>query len=140
MGVIGISVGSLWGSYGATMGQPWAAVGHLWGSYGAPMGQPWGSYGAAVGLSRPPRPAEDAFPYEEQFQAQLGALRRTHTYRVFTAVGRRADAPPLGTRGTAPHTSVELWCSNDYLGLSRHPAVLRAARWGCDAQVWGWDT
>ena len=104
------------------------------------MGYLWGSYGAAVGLSRPPRPAEDAFPYEEQFQAQLGALRRTHTYRVFTAVGRRADAPPLGTRGTAPHTSVELWCSNDYLGLSRHPAVLRAARWGCDPQVWGWDT
>lgn len=80
---------------------------------------------------------EDAFPYEEQFQAQLGALRRTHTYRVFTAVGRRADSPPLGTRGTAPHTSVELWCSNDYLGLSRHPAVLRAARAALDAHGLG---
>lgn len=70
---------------------------------------------------------EDAFPYEEVFGARLAGLRRTHTYRVFTAVARRADAPPLGIAGS-PRRPLQLWCSNDYLGMSRHPAVLRAAR------------
>ncbi|GAB0202322.1 5-aminolevulinate synthase, erythroid-specific, mitochondrial-like [Grus japonensis] len=70
---------------------------------------------------------EDAFPYEAVFGGRLAGLRRTHTYRVFTAVGRRADAPPLGIFGDPPRP-LQLWCSNDYLGMSRHPQVLRAAR------------
>ncbi|KAM8793670.1 5-aminolevulinate synthase, erythroid-specific, mitochondrial-like [Eudromia elegans] len=70
---------------------------------------------------------EDAFPYEAVLGARLAALRRSHCYRVFTALSRAARAPPLAAappRG-AP---VQVWCSNDYLGLSRHPEVLRAAR------------
>ncbi|XP_030330184.1 LOW QUALITY PROTEIN: 5-aminolevulinate synthase, erythroid-specific, mitochondrial-like [Strigops habroptila] len=70
---------------------------------------------------------EGAFPYAALLEARLAALRRTHSYRVFTAVRRRADAPPLGLSG-APPRALQVWCSNDYLGLSRHPAVLRAAR------------
>ncbi|XP_068780311.1 LOW QUALITY PROTEIN: 5-aminolevulinate synthase, erythroid-specific, mitochondrial-like [Struthio camelus] len=69
---------------------------------------------------------EDAFPYEAVLGARLAALRRTHTYRVFTAVARRADAPPWPP--PAPPPARQVWCSNDYLGMSRHPAVLRAAR------------
>ncbi|XP_064359512.1 5-aminolevulinate synthase, erythroid-specific, mitochondrial-like [Dromaius novaehollandiae] len=70
---------------------------------------------------------EDAFPYEAALGARLAGLRRSHTYRVFTALARRAAAPPLAAAGPR-RRPVQVWCSNDYLGMSRHPAVLRAAR------------
>ncbi|XP_033927612.1 5-aminolevulinate synthase, erythroid-specific, mitochondrial-like isoform X1 [Melopsittacus undulatus] len=80
----------------------------------------------------PERALEDnlpdgAFPYTALLESRLAALRSTHAYRVFTAVRRRAEAPPLALGG-APQRPLQLWCSNDYLGMSRHPAVLRAAR------------
>lgn len=70
---------------------------------------------------------EDAFPYEAVFGGRLAGLRRSHTYREFTAVGRRAQHPPTAFLGSPPRL-IQLWCSNDYLGMSRHPEVLRAAR------------
>ncbi|XP_015471609.1 5-aminolevulinate synthase, erythroid-specific, mitochondrial-like, partial [Parus major] len=70
---------------------------------------------------------EDAFPYEAVFGGRLAGLRRSHTYREFTAVGRRAQHPPTAFVGSPPRL-IQLWCSNDYLGMSRHPEVLRAAR------------
>ncbi|XP_058678368.1 5-aminolevulinate synthase, erythroid-specific, mitochondrial-like [Ammospiza caudacuta] len=70
---------------------------------------------------------EDAFPYEALLGARLAGLRRSHTYREFTALARRARDPPNALLGTPPRL-VQLWCSNDYLGMSRHPEVLRAAR------------
>ncbi|XP_066426346.1 5-aminolevulinate synthase, erythroid-specific, mitochondrial-like [Molothrus aeneus] len=70
---------------------------------------------------------EDAFPYEALLGARLAGLRRSHTYREFTALARRARDPPSALLGTPPRL-VQLWCSNDYLGMSRHPEVLRAAR------------
>ncbi|CAN8178677.1 unnamed protein product [Coccothraustes coccothraustes] len=77
----------------------------------------------------PPRPhPEDAFPYEALLGARLAGLRRSHTYREFAALARRARDPPSALLGTPPRL-VQLWCSNDYLGMSRHPEVLRAARW-----------
>ncbi|XP_071657362.1 5-aminolevulinate synthase, erythroid-specific, mitochondrial-like [Patagioenas fasciata] len=79
---------------------------------------------------------EDAFPYAAVFRGRLGGLRRTHSYREFTAVGRRADRPPLGLLGRPPR-ALQLWCSNDYLGMSRHPHVLRAARLALSAHGLG---
>ncbi|XP_041263101.1 5-aminolevulinate synthase, erythroid-specific, mitochondrial-like, partial [Onychostruthus taczanowskii] len=75
----------------------------------------------------PCAPPEDAFPYEAVLGARLAGLRRSHTYREFTALARRARDPPSALLGTPPRL-VQLWCSNDYLGMSRHPEVLRAAR------------
>ncbi|XP_056371415.1 5-aminolevulinate synthase, erythroid-specific, mitochondrial-like [Oenanthe melanoleuca] len=84
---------------------------------------------------------DDAFPYEAVFGARLAGLRRSHTYREFTALARRAGDPPTAILGTPPSLGsppsavlgspprlVQVWCSNDYLGMSRHPEVLRAAR------------
>ncbi|XP_041345268.1 5-aminolevulinate synthase, erythroid-specific, mitochondrial-like, partial [Pyrgilauda ruficollis] len=85
--------------------------------------------GAVLGLPPDPcAPPEDAFPYEAVLGARLAGLRRSHTYREFTALARRARDPPSALLGTPPRL-VQLWCSNDYLGMSRHPEVLRAARW-----------
>ncbi|XP_027563885.1 5-aminolevulinate synthase, erythroid-specific, mitochondrial-like, partial [Neopelma chrysocephalum] len=101
--------------------------GDLWlfGGFRGGSGVPWPPRGAPLTLFCPP--SEDAFPYEAVFGGRLAGLRRSHTYREFTAVGRRARDPPTALLGTPPRL-VQLWCSNDYLGMSRHPEVLRAAR------------
>lgn len=70
-------------------------------------------------------PGPGAFSYDAFLEGRLEAKRRDHTYRIFKTVTRRADAFPLA-QGAAG-TEVSVWCSNDYLGMSRHPRVLQAA-------------
>jgi len=65
--------------------------------------------------------------YESFFRGQLDGLRREGNYRVFADLQRHAGAFPRAThyreRNRAP---VTVWCSNDYLGMGQHPAVLAA--------------
>lgn len=56
---------------------------------------------------------------------------KDHTYRVFKTVNRSAEAFPFAQDYSVSgrNTSqVSVWCSNDYLGMSRHPRVLGAIR------------
>ncbi|XP_067408272.1 5-aminolevulinate synthase, erythroid-specific, mitochondrial isoform X2 [Emydura macquarii macquarii] len=70
-------------------------------------------------------PGSGAFAYDSFLEGRLEAKRRDHTYRVFKTVTRRADAFPFAQEAAGAEVSV--WCSNDYLGMSRHPRVLQAA-------------
>jgi len=57
--------------------------------------------------------------YEDRFRQHLDALHQEGRYRVFADLKRRCGAYPTARE-------VAVWCSNDYLGMSQHPAV-RAA-------------
>jgi 5-aminolevulinate synthase len=65
--------------------------------------------------------------YENFFCKQIDGLRREGNYRVFADLERQAGNFPRAThhkeRGKA---AVTVWCSNDYLGMGQHPAVIAA--------------
>jgi 5-aminolevulinate synthase len=65
--------------------------------------------------------------YENQFRRHLESLHQEGRYRVFADLKRRCGAYPVADHFTETGTrDVTVWCSNDYLGMSQHPAV-RAA-------------
>ena len=65
--------------------------------------------------------------YERAFGNAIAALRHEGRYRVFADLRRVRGAFPAATwhAGEAGRP-ITVWCSNDYLGMGQHPAVLAA--------------
>ncbi|XP_008709898.1 5-aminolevulinate synthase, erythroid-specific, mitochondrial isoform X1 [Ursus americanus] len=71
------------------------------------------------------------FGYDQFFRHKIMEKKQDHTYRVFKTVNRWADAYPFAQHFSEASTAskdVSVWCSNDYLGMSRHPRVLQATK------------
>jgi 5-aminolevulinate synthase len=65
--------------------------------------------------------------YESQFNQALAQLRREGRYRVFADIVRTRGDFPRATQFTdGGERAITVWCSNDYLGMGQHPAVLQA--------------
>src|SRR6186713_105715 len=72
--------------------------------------------------------------FESLFQRQLESLHREGRYRIFTDLKRRRGAFPTASHFAADGSrEVTVWCSNDYLGMGQHPAVLAAMHEAIDA-------
>ncbi len=72
--------------------------------------------------------------YESFFRGELDGLKREGRYRVFIDIERRAGRFPKATlHGRGGTREVTVWCSNDYLGMGQHPAVLAAMHEAIDA-------
>jgi 5-aminolevulinate synthase len=63
--------------------------------------------------------------YEGFFRKRLGALHAEGRYRVFADLERRCGRFPRAFHHRIG-AEVTVWCSNDYLGMGQHPAVLAA--------------
>jgi 5-aminolevulinate synthase len=79
------------------------------------------------------RKAANMIPFNsaEFFREQNRKLKREQRYRVFRRLSRVAGEFPEALwqppgAGQVPQR-VTVWCSNDYLGMSQHPAVLAAS-------------
>jgi 5-aminolevulinate synthase len=65
--------------------------------------------------------------FEAFFAGELDTVRADGRYRVFTDIKRHRGRFPHATRFIDDETqAVTVWCSNDYLGMGQHPAVLDA--------------
>ena len=74
--------------------------------------------------------------YEAFFTDHLGRLRDEGRYRVFAELERIVGAFPrarLHCEGKPPR-DVTVWCSNDYLAMGQHPAVVEAMQAAIGAQ------
>ena len=67
--------------------------------------------------------------YQRFFAERIDSLKREGRYRVFADLERQAGRFPraLCHRGGEVR-EITVWCSNDYLGMGQHPAVLEAMR------------
>ncbi|XP_038668576.1 5-aminolevulinate synthase, nonspecific, mitochondrial-like [Scyliorhinus canicula] len=68
-----------------------------------------------------------AFKYDGFFEKKIDEKKKDHTYRVFKTVNRRADVFPMAddySNSVSVKKEVSVWCSNDYLGMSRHSRVV----------------
>jgi 5-aminolevulinate synthase len=67
------------------------------------------------------------FDYAQAFAGVAAALKAENRYRVFTEIARdRARFPRADWHSAEGTRDVTVWCSNDYLGMGRHPAVVEA--------------
>uniref|UniRef100_A0A3Q3JG34 5-aminolevulinate synthase n=1 Tax=Monopterus albus TaxID=43700 RepID=A0A3Q3JG34_MONAL len=69
------------------------------------------------------------FHYDDFFEKKIEEKKSDHTYRVFKTVNRLANEFPMAddfTGSLEDKREVSVWCSNDYLGMSRHPRVVQS--------------
>src|ERR1700740_3783648 len=72
-------------------------------------------------------PGEGVMTSRDHFHSYLESVRREDRYRVFADLERHAHRPPYATwRSGGTSREVVVWCSNDYLGMGRHAAVIGA--------------
>jgi len=65
------------------------------------------------------------FEYESFFRAEIQKKKQDFSYRIFKKVNRSAQTFPHARDGR-DGKDLTVWCSNDYLGMSAHPAVKAA--------------
>jgi 5-aminolevulinate synthase len=73
--------------------------------------------------------------YAKKFRDALEAVHREGRYRVFADLKRRRGDYPAADHFDHSRLSrpITVWCSNDYLGMGQHPAVLSAMHEAIDA-------
>ncbi len=66
--------------------------------------------------------------YEAQFRAHIQDIKDEGRYRIFANLERQTGRYPkaLWRDGKGGIQDVTVWCSNDYLGMGRHPKVITA--------------
>ncbi|OQP87004.1 5-aminolevulinic acid synthase [Rhizobium rhizosphaerae] len=71
--------------------------------------------------------------FESFFKSEIDGLHQEGRYRVFADLKRQRGEFPKALRHTGEEAGeVTVWCSNDYLGMGQHPAVIEAMKQAID--------
>lgn len=70
---------------------------------------------------------EKGFDYEAFIEGELDKKHSDKSYRYFNNINRLAREFPLAHTASR-EARVTVWCSNDYLGMSKHPLVVEAMK------------
>ena len=70
----------------------------------------------------------DGFLYDDFFKKQIMKKKLDHSYRIFKKVNRDAAQFPSASEYSWGERGIQVWCSNDYLGMSAHPKVKDAVK------------
>lgn len=87
---------------------------------GAPSAEQTCPHHAAASHDKP-------FDYEAFYTAELEKKHKDKSYRYFNNINRLAQQYPQAHTGNF-NEQVTVWCSNDYLGMSRHPLVVESMK------------
>jgi 5-aminolevulinate synthase len=72
--------------------------------------------------------------YDKTFQDKIDALHAEGRYRIFADLRRRRGSYPVAEHFSPERVrEVQVWCSNDYLGMSQHPSVIAAMHEALDS-------
>ncbi|MDO9383927.1 MAG: 5-aminolevulinate synthase [Hyphomicrobiaceae bacterium] len=72
--------------------------------------------------------------YDKTFQDKIDALHAEGRYRIFADLRRRRGSYPVAEHFSPERVrDVQVWCSNDYLGMSQHPSVIKAMHEALDS-------
>lgn len=74
-------------------------------------------------LSNPLKP----FDYEAFYDQELTKKHKDKSYRYFNNINRLAQAFPQG-HTCKEEERITVWCANDYLGMSKHSAVVKSMK------------
>lgn len=74
----------------------------------------------------------NSFNYNAFFEQSINKLKAEGGYRFFHDLERSVEEFPLAHSHTTG-SKVTVWCSNDYLGMGRHPKVISAMKSAIDA-------
>ena len=72
------------------------------------------------------------FQYEQFFKKKIDKKKQDNSYRIFRKVNRLAEQFPRALELTNNKKEIIVWCSNDYLGISRHPEVKKAVQYALE--------
>lgn len=79
---------------------------------------------ASAGVDKSkPIAAAGGFSYQNFYRTELEKKHKDKSYRYFNNINRLAAKFPVA-HTARPTDEVDVWCSNDYLGMGRNPAVL----------------
>lgn len=81
---------------------------------------------------------KNKFNYEEFLNKKLKQKIESNSYRIFKRINRNVESfpfadsydtcPKINEINSTKPNKVMVWCSNDYLGLSRHSLVIENAK------------
>ena len=70
------------------------------------------------------------FPIPKYCAELINQKKADNSYRIFKRVNRSANDFPHAQdfSSSSKEEKITVWCSNDYLGMSRHPKVVEKAK------------